>query len=115
MVLYVSFQCTTAEDADVRRTSYDEWSESQRRRCLRREDRNYNREDRNYNRKDEMVNFWYRCSIATSLLTLSHLLTEVDDARFEAVPQERLQHDPRRLMQVNYFVVISHADFAVRQ
>ena len=36
LVSYMSFQCTTAEESDVRLTTYDEWSETQRRRCSRR-------------------------------------------------------------------------------
>ena len=39
-------------------------------------------------------------SLPHSSLCLSHLLTEVAEAGFEAVPHERLQHDLRRLMQL---------------
>lgn len=63
--------------------------------------------------EDELLDILYRCHVVVSLFTPSHLLTEVADAGFGAVPQERLHHDPRRLVQVNHFVVLERADLAV--
>ena len=47
-----------------------------------------------------LLDILYRLHAVAPLLALSHLLTEVADAGLEAVPQERLQHDLRRLMQL---------------
>ena len=58
-------------------------------------------------------------SLPHSSHSLSHLLVEVANARSEAVPQERLQHDLRRPVQdngvvVHDLVVLFHAGRGVR-
>jgi hypothetical protein len=66
-----------------------------------------------------LLDILYRLHVVAPLLIVSHLLTEVTDAGFEAVSHELLQLDLRWLVQddgvvVHDLVVLLHAGRGVR-